>query len=158
MPKLTKRVVETTLPAESDYVLWDEELPGFGLRVFKSGRRSYLIQYRCGGRSRRYTIGLHGIWTPETARQEAKVQLGRIAQGDDPAEARLLDHQAITIRTLCERYISDMEAGLILGRRGTSKKKPKTVATDISRIHAHMTVTRNGNRASLACIGKTGRR
>lgn len=137
MPKLTKRFVESTLPAESDYVLWDEELPGFGLRVFKSGRRSYLIQYRCGGRSRRYTIGLHGIWTPETARQEAKAQLGRIAQGDDPAEARLLDHQAITIRTLCERYTSDMEAGLILGRKGTPKK-PRTISTDISRINAHI--------------------
>lgn len=137
MPKLTKRVVETALPAESDYVLWDEELPGFGLRVFESGRRSYLIQYRSGGRSRRYTIGVHGIWTPETARQEAKVQLGRIAHGDDPAEARLLDHQAITIRTLCERYIADMEAGLILGRRRTPKK-PRTISTDISRIRAHV--------------------
>jgi integrase len=137
MPKLTKRIVESALPAESDYVLWDEELPGFGLRVFASGRRSYLIQYRSAGRSRRYTIGLHGIWTPEMARQEAKAKLGRIAQGDDPAETRLMDHQAITVRTLCERYIADMEAGLILGRRRTPKK-PRTISSDISRINAHI--------------------
>ena len=74
MPKLTKRVVDAADGREKDYVIWDDELPGFGLRVFASGKRSYVIQYRLGKRSRRFTIGLHGVWTPERARQEAKVQ------------------------------------------------------------------------------------
>ncbi|WP_163593819.1 Arm DNA-binding domain-containing protein, partial [Klebsiella variicola] len=72
----------------------------FGLRVFVSGKRSYLIQYRSAGRSRRYTIGLHGVWTPELARKEARIQLGRVAQGDNPAEERQLDHKAITVKEL----------------------------------------------------------
>jgi Arm DNA-binding domain len=55
-------------------VIWDDELPGFGLRVFSSGKRSYVIQYRIRGRSRRYTIGLHGAWAPETARREVNIQ------------------------------------------------------------------------------------
>src|SRR6202030_1621119 len=93
--KLTKRVVETAEPQNRDYLIWDDELPGFGLRVFVSGKRSYLIQYRSAGRSRRYTIGLHGVWTPELARKEARIQLGRVAQGDNPAEERQLDHKAI---------------------------------------------------------------
>ena len=42
MPKLTKRTVDATEIRSADYVLWDEDLPGFGLRVFKSGKRSYL--------------------------------------------------------------------------------------------------------------------
>jgi Arm DNA-binding domain len=86
MVKITKRVVETAEAQEKAYVIWDDELSGFGLRVFGSGKRSYVIQYRIGGRSRRYTIGLHGAWAPETARQEAKVQLGKVAAGEDPIE------------------------------------------------------------------------
>ena len=88
MTKLTKRTVDATEIKASDYVLWDDDLPGFGLRVFKSGKRSYVVQYRTAGRSRRYTIGLHGVWTPEEARREAKVLLGQVARGGNPAEAQ----------------------------------------------------------------------
>lgn len=80
MPKISKRLVESAITKPRDYVIWDDDLPGFGLRVFASGKRSYVIQYRNNGSSRRFTIGLHGIWTPETARREAKAQLGRVAQ------------------------------------------------------------------------------
>lgn len=137
MPKITKRVVDAAGPRDKDYVIWDDELPGFGLRVFTSGKRSYVIQYRSGGRSRRYTIGLHGVWTAETARQEAKVQFGRVASGDNPAEERQLDHKAITVKELCTLYIADLEAGLILGKGGRPKKAT-TAATDIGRIHRHI--------------------
>ncbi len=137
MPKLTKRVVDAADIRQKDYVLWDDELPGFGLRVFASGKRSYVIQYRTAGRSRRYTIGLHGVWTPETARQEVKAQLGRVAQGENPADERQLDHQALTVKELCELYLHDLEAGLILGKGGRPKKAT-TIVTDTGRIQRHI--------------------
>ncbi|ODT73729.1 MAG: integrase [Pelagibacterium sp. SCN 64-44] len=137
MAKLTKRVVDAAAVREKDYFIWDDELPGFGLRIFASGKRSYLIQYRAAGRTRRYTIGLHGIWTAETARQEAKVQLGRVAQGDNPSEERQLDHQAITVKELCMMYLKDLEAGLILGKGGRPKKAG-TIVSDVGRIHRHI--------------------
>ncbi len=137
MAKLTKRSVDAAEVREKDYFIWDDELPGFGLRVFASGKRSYLIQYRAAGRTRRFTIGLHGIWTAETARQEAKVQLGRVAKGDNPSEERQLDHQAITVKELCARYVADLNAGLILGKGGRPKK-PTTIVTDTGRIERHI--------------------
>jgi integrase len=135
--KLTKRLVDSAEAQGRDYVVWDDELPGFGLRVFRSGKRSYLIQYRSAGRSRRYTIGVHGVWTPELARKEAKIQLGRVAQGDNPAEERQLDHQAVTVKELCELYLKDFEAGLLLGRGGRPKKAT-TMVTDTGRINRHI--------------------
>ena len=137
MAKLSKRVVDAAEAQGKDYVIWDDELPGFGLRVFTSGKRSYLIQYRSAGRSRRYTIGQHGVWTPELARKEAKAQLGRVAQGDNPAEERQLDHKAITVKELCDLYFNDLKAGLVLGKGGRPKKAT-TIVTDTGRIYRHI--------------------
>jgi Arm DNA-binding domain len=54
-------------------------MPGFGVRVFAFGKRSYLVQYCAGGRTRRVTIGLHGPVTCEKARKQGKELLGRVA-------------------------------------------------------------------------------
>ena len=137
MPKLTKRCVDAATPRTSDHFLWDDELPGFGLRVFSSGKRSYLVQYRADGRTRRVTIGLHGVWTPEEARREARVLLGRIARGENPAEERAFDRKAITVKEQCERYLADAEKGLILGKKRLPKKA-STLATDRGRIDRHI--------------------
>ena len=75
--------------------------------------------------------------TAESAGQEAKVQLGRVAQGDNPAEERQLDHKAITVKELCTFFVNDLNAGLILGKGGRPKK-PTTVGTDIGRIERHI--------------------
>jgi hypothetical protein len=129
MAKLTKRVVDAAESQSSDYFIWDEALPGFGLRVFKSGKRSYLVQYRAAGRTRRYTIGLHGPWTAETARKKARSLLGQIAQGENPAEDRRLDAKAITVKELCTQYLKDAEKGLVLGK-GRRPKKQSTILID----------------------------
>lgn len=137
MAKLTKRTVDTAEIQAKDYVIWDEDLPGFGLRVFASGKRSYVVQYRAAGRSRRFTIGLHGVWTPETARREAKALLGQVAHGGNPTEERQLDHQAMTVKELCNRYLADLHKGLILGK-GDRPKKASTIITDVGRIKRHI--------------------
>ena len=123
--RLSKRSVDQATPRDADYSIWDDELPGFGLRVSASGRRNYVVPYRAKGRIRRCTIGVHGVWTPETARREARVLLGRIAQSDNLAGQRELDHRAVTIKELCERYMANAKPGLILGR----KQRPKKAST-----------------------------
>ncbi|MDH3742704.1 MAG: Arm DNA-binding domain-containing protein, partial [Hyphomicrobiales bacterium] len=82
--RLTKSVVDRAKPEQWDYFLWDAELKGFGIKIAKGGRKSYVCKYRVGsGRSaptRRMTIGAHGSpWTADQARVEARKILGRVA-------------------------------------------------------------------------------
>ena len=57
MPKLTKRRSTPRRRRPAEHFLWDEEVPGFGLRVLPSGRKSYVVQYRAGRRPRRISLG-----------------------------------------------------------------------------------------------------
>src|SRR6516162_2648956 len=86
MPKLTKRFVESVKPvAAVDQVIFDDEIPGFGLRVKPSGVRSYLVQYRNHqGRSRRLTLGKHGKLTADLARKHALRVFDAVRGGKDP--------------------------------------------------------------------------
>ena len=86
MPKLTQRSIESLRPDENrDYIVFDETIPGFGVRVFRSGRKSYLIQYRSQKRTRRYTLGNCNILTPLQARKRAQSLLAGVRNGEDPA-------------------------------------------------------------------------
>ena len=87
--RLTKTAVEAAQPGERDSFVWDDRLPGFGLKVTPKGRRSYVVQYRPRGRSqaKRITLGVHGQpWTTEKAREAAEGLLLRVRNGEDPVE------------------------------------------------------------------------
>jgi len=137
MIKLTKRLVEATKPAASDVFLWDGDVTGFGCRIYPSGKRAYLIQYRKRGRTRRYVIGLHGRITAEEARVQAKILLGRVVAGEDVAELRSLDHASITMSKLCDLYLEAADKGTILGK-GNRPKRPSTLYVDRGRIAHHI--------------------
>ncbi|MEM8589192.1 MAG: tyrosine-type recombinase/integrase [Pseudomonadota bacterium] len=133
MTKLNKRTVEAARPEAREYVLWDENLPGFGLRIMPTGRRSYIVQYRVGGgrasRSRKATLGCHGVLTPEQARSIARDWLATAAQGGDPAAERAQVRNAPTTADLCERYLSEHAA---------TKKKPRSAREDERNIANHI--------------------
>lgn len=91
--KISKSAVDrmpTPAKGKREY-LWDAELKGFGCMKTDKGTRSYLVQYRIGGRgepTRRVSIGKHGSpWTPDTARDRAKELLQQIWSKVDPFEA-----------------------------------------------------------------------
>ncbi len=108
MAKLTKRTVDAEKPGEKERFLWDSEMEGFGLRIFPTGRKSYLIQYRnAAGRTRRLTIGQHGKLTPDEARQIARERLVEVARGGDPSQARRQIKEAPTVTELAERFLAE---------------------------------------------------
>ena len=90
--RVNKTNVDALIVAHGETFLWDHDLRGFGVKASASGAKSYLIQYRIGGRGakvRRLTIGRHGSpWTPDTARAEARRLLLQVGQGVDVAEAK----------------------------------------------------------------------
>lgn len=105
MPKLTKRYVESLPVAVCDAYAWDGELPAFGVRVKPSGVRTYFVQYRVGRRSRRYTLGRHGVITAEQARRMAQDTLASVRQGEDPAADREAARNVSDLATFAERYL-----------------------------------------------------
>jgi len=104
MPRLTKRTVEALQPAAKDYIIFDSDISGFGVRVLPSGRKTYLVQYRSGGRTRRVKIGKHGNVTADEARTKARELLGAVAKGDNPAEQISNHRGSPTIGTVCDRF------------------------------------------------------
>jgi integrase len=70
---------------ETDKIFFDDEIPGFGVRVREGGSRKYVLHYRIAGNQRRYTIGAVGVLMLEDARKKARKALVDVDDGKDPA-------------------------------------------------------------------------
>ena len=118
--KLTKSKVDALqFPASGQIIVWDKDLPGFGLRL-TPGCKAYVAQARVNGKTRRVKLGTHSpSFTAENARKKAIKELSEMAQGVDPAEEKRLDQAtAATLKDVVDGYVKD--------RR--DKLKPSTVA------------------------------
>jgi integrase len=104
--------VETKIvaPAQGQLIIRDDELQGFGLRI-TPGSMSYICECRVAGKVRRVTIGKHGKpWTPETARKQALVILGGMAQGIDPARRKQEEKTLnLTLQQAFDEYMASKE-------------------------------------------------
>jgi integrase len=84
--KLTQSIVDNLIadPGRGDRtIFWDETQPGFGVMVTPSGARSYVVQYRQHGVSRRLTLKADSLSLVQ-ARKEARKHQGDIERGIDP--------------------------------------------------------------------------
>jgi integrase len=81
------------LSGKTDHIEWDDGLPGFGyrLRAGSGGKvlRSWVVQYRRAGRTRRLLLGSAQVLTPDKAREAAKKALAAVALGYDPQAERM---------------------------------------------------------------------
>ncbi len=107
MAKLTKRVVDPACAETKATSLWDDELKGFGLRVWPSGRKVYIVKCRIKGRQRFITIGPHGPVTAEQARIRAFEILSEAKAGRDPAKELDQARKAPTMKGLGERFLQE---------------------------------------------------
>ncbi|MFZ5477693.1 MAG: tyrosine-type recombinase/integrase [Myxococcota bacterium] len=87
--KITKRLVDATkAPATGTVKVYDEEIRGFGLVVYNSGKRAFFIEYGPKGARKRMVLGPYGALTVEAAREMAKAKLGDVVKGADPLAER----------------------------------------------------------------------
>lgn len=115
-----------------------------------SRRKSYVVQYRAGGRTRLVGLGVHGAVTPDQARKRAQDLLGAVARGDDPAEEIRTHRRAPTVAALCERFLAEHVANrckpstegeyrrsvaLFIRPRFDNLKLPDFKRPDIARLH-----------------------
>lgn len=125
--KIMKRSVDALDAGEKDLYLWDSELAGFCVKVTPTGRKVYLVQYRIGGRggaTKRVTIGIHGTFTPDQARDKARNILAQVSLGKDPAAEKTKQRKEITISELTKRYLEE---------HAKVHNKPSTIG-DVERI------------------------
>jgi integrase len=106
--RISKRAVDALVcpPDKDREFLWDDALVGFGVAAFQSGKKSYVIQFRKAGRSRRSAIGDHGRLTPDEARSAAKRLLGGVEQGSDPAATRRAERAVRTFREVAAEFLT----------------------------------------------------
>src|SRR3954447_15820224 len=134
---LTKRAVDAAKPQTDRYFIWCGSTPGFGVRVYPSGRKVFIAQVRVGRAQRRITIGLYGPFTVEQARERADAIIRAAADGRDPQREKQDARQALTVAELCQQYIEAARAGLVT-TRFKRPKRPTTVAIDEGRISRHI--------------------
>ena len=99
---LSKRIVDRLSVDGKDAVFWDRDLPGFGVRVYPSNAKVYVVQTRAFGRSKRVTLGRHGEVSADQARKEAIRIIARIKAGESATPAE--PSAAPTVGDLAERY------------------------------------------------------
>lgn len=127
-PKLTKSIVDSLAPRSSDFVTWCGHMPGFGVRVRPTGRKSYVAQYDFNGLTRKVTIGTHGTLTTEQARDKARAVLANAQLGVDEAAHKAKRRAEMSVAQLCDEYVAE----------GCDRKKASTIATDKGRIERHI--------------------
>jgi integrase len=152
--EITKTAVDALQPGSDTVYLWDTEISGFGLKLTPAGHRSYLLQYRPGGRgtpTRRIKIGDHGEFTPDQARKAAKALRAQVTLGIDPAEAKRAERQAaadkraavaeaerLAKKLLVSTLVDDWIDALRAASKATGSPRPRSVEFYSSTARAHI--------------------
>jgi integrase len=175
-----KRTVDAIRPRGRAFMVWDGALTGFGITVTASGVRSWMVQFRVDGATRRMVLGRVNVLAPAEARAQAHEALAAAAKGADPSaerrtgnaagrDAAAARRAAPTVADVAEGYLATLKLtrsarwaadaralydAHIKPRIGTRKADTVT-AKDVRQIHEHLhdrPVTANRTRAVLSAI------
>ena len=100
---LSQCTVDALSVAHRDAIFWDRDLPGFGVRVYPSGRKVYVVQSRGPHGLVRVSLGRHGALDCDGARKRGAAMLDRIKRGEAPAGRA--PRRSLTVADLAQRYL-----------------------------------------------------
>jgi integrase len=135
--RLTKRVLDAEVGREKDRFIWCGQTPGFGARIYPSGKKVFVAQVRVGKSIRRVKIGLFGPYTVDKARERAEAIIRAASEGRDPQQEKREAREAPTVAELCDEYLAAARAGLVV-TRFKRPKRASTVAIDEGRVARHI--------------------
>jgi hypothetical protein len=94
-------------PGKTDYVVFDDEVPGFGIRLREGGSRSWIFQYTLGNKQRRMSLGSAAAIPVDKARKTAGELHAKVRLGQDPAARKAESKQqaAETLEAVARRYL-----------------------------------------------------
>ena len=110
--ELTIPVIEALEPAARPWIVWDDKVTGFGVRVQPSGAKSFIVNFRAGkgGPLKRMVIARIGEMLPGQARQRARAIMERAGLGEDPDKARDAALAMPTLEEVFEAYMAADES------------------------------------------------
>ena len=92
--KLTKKFIDTQVfNGKGQHVLWDDEVPGFGVRLYPTGKKAFVLSYRDNNRKSIMTIGSYSVLTLDQARKDARAKLVGLNNGVNPLQERQKERQ-----------------------------------------------------------------
>ena len=140
---LSMRTVDGLSGDGKDIIFWDRELQGFGVRVYPSGAKVYLVQSRGPGGSKRVTLGRHGVISADRARRRAASIIARIKAGEEPEPpTSAAADSGPTVAELAERYLSEHVA--VHCKPTTATGYRKVIGKHILPVYGKLAVTALG--------------
>ena len=85
--RLTDRGIAALKPSDTSILIFDSEVSGLAVRVYPSGRKVFVFDWRENDRQRRITLGAHPAWTIGKARTYAS-RLRLKADTGEPSRPR----------------------------------------------------------------------
>jgi integrase len=126
--KLTTKGIKALRYAGGWDVRWDAMSPGFGVRIYPSGRKAFVLRYRTKGRKRMVVLGDFGTeLTLDQARDRALKARAAVRDGTDPLEEKRRASAAKTFGELAEQYVE-----------AYARHHKKTWETDRDRLKRHI--------------------
>ena len=124
--KLTKKYIDAQIfNGKPQHIIWDDEVPGFGVRLYPTGKKSFVLSYRDNNRKSIMVIGNYSVLTLDAARKDARAKLVGLNEGVNPLQERQKERQGKLIKDLCAAYIE---------RHAVNKKSGKDDITRIERF------------------------